>query len=200
MLGSSERCRDSRPPDPAVGVMQTPAVPGSRRVESPLPSLIDSTPVGKNAHWPIGDLSLRKTRFAMWRNGLGPTCQPGHVTGERATATGDDPSLQSTGITLGRTRSYLWPIGPRRTMGAPTVRLEGRHHAPRPEVRSQPSEGGETSLSQARADICRPDERRWDLRSKKSTWLMTARNVSTEKGLAIRNAGSGGAPVRNRSG
>lgn len=77
MLGSSERRRNSRPTDPAVGVTQTPAVPGSRRVESPLPSLIDSTPVGKNAHWPIGDLSLRKTRFAMWRNGPRPTWQPG---------------------------------------------------------------------------------------------------------------------------
>ena len=100
-----ERTVPEQPPlDPAVGVTQTPAVPGSRRVESPLPSLIDSTPVGKNAHRPTGDLSIRKTRFAMWRNVPRPTWQPDHVTGERASATGDDPSIQSLGITRGRTR------------------------------------------------------------------------------------------------
>ena len=50
------------------------------------------------------------------------------------------------------------------------------------------------------ADIELGSERRRDLRSKNSCLLITARSVSTLKGFAIRKAGSGGAPVRNRSG
>jgi hypothetical protein len=38
------------------------------------------------------------------------------------------------------------------------------------------------------------------LRSKKSAWLMTALRLSTPKGLVMRNAGSGGVPVKKRSG
>jgi hypothetical protein len=41
---------------------------------------------------------------------------------------------------------------------------------------------------------------RCDLRSKKSTWLMTAFRLSTPKGLVMRNAGSGDVPVKKRSG
>jgi hypothetical protein len=42
--------------------------------------------------------------------------------------------------------------------------------------------------------------RRAALRSKNSAWLMTAETIAGWNGFAIRNAGSGRSPVRNRSG
>ena len=48
-----------------------------------------------------------------------------------------------------------------------------------------------------RGAVC---SRRPARRSKNSAWLMTALRLSTLKGLAIRKAGSGGSPIKNRSG
>jgi hypothetical protein len=54
--------------------------------------------------------------------------------------------------------------------------------------------GGAANYAVARRSL------RWALRSKNNAWLMTAETAEGWNGLAIKNAGSGRSPVRNRSG